>query len=517
MAQQRLEGAVRFIVTPGEPDDVPPEWSAIPTIDATSDYPRAREKLLLHVSNNGAMAGEDLRAPFPSPEDEALFAPPTTPPVSNSMTAPPPLTPHPSDVVSFSYDRPPQPPSHLARLRRMLRYRSQDLLFEHKRLVVALSLLILLALLGSGAGWFLLRPGPVAHHAQPVVQIPVYGQVSFESTSLEVSTSSPHTLDEVEVALNNLKTPAKGNSYYAWLLPGLKNARGSTIALGQVSLDDQENAHLMYTSPNQSNLLAEESRFLITEEPTSPQPVTPTADQSRWRYAGAIPQSPNPDDSSHLSALDHLRHLLANGPISMMKQAGSLPGGLGFGFLQSTRQVFSWAQTASTSDSAAQVAPMRADLIRILDALDGGSLVHLDVPQGTPMLYHPKKPLLTLDPNAMVPGYVHDIDEHLLAFASSPGVTAHQRTLVGTIDAELNQIGLSLGKARDDAKQLTSLSDQDLPASSAVSLLDDLSNQLLSVYLGQLNVTTGFRQGGALSVFDHLQQLAQIPITAYSS
>lgn len=555
--QQRMAGIVRFIVEPSDPDEVPPAWSIIPAFDATYDFSRALEKLVLHLSSNRSMPGatmvssppapppgSTLLAPPPTPHlgndmtahaptphmGNAMMAPPPTPHLNNAMVAPPPTphlsnalvpspgTPHLSNALSsFNYDRPPAPPSRMAKLRKNIRNGTQDLLYEHKKLVVTLSILIILALLGSVLGFTVFRPGPVAHHPRPIPPIPTYGQIYFSSTNLDVVLTHPHTLDQVDAYLKNLKPPASGNSYYAWLLPDIAHTDNSTIAMGQIKLDDNKGAHLTYISPNQSNLLGSMGRFLITEEPTSPQPVTPSADHTKWRYYGEIPQTPDPNDTNHFSALDHLRHLLANGPVSMMGNNGSIPGGLAFGFVQNTQLAFSWAELASTDHSAANLSTLRTYLIDILDLLDGKNYVKQDVPKGTPVLYKAAKPLLTLDPNAMVPGYTHDIEEHLLGISNAPGVTQDLQTLAGNIDGEMNQIDLMLGKAHDDAKQLEGMEDDDLLKDSSVPILDDMTNQLMSAYLGYLDPTTGTRQSGAISVFDRLQQLAQFTVYAYNA
>jgi hypothetical protein len=293
------------------------------------------------------------------------------------------------------------------------------------------------------------------------------------------------------------------------------NPNGSTVALGQFT-PDNGSTHITYQSPDQSNLLAAAGRFLITEEPTVPQPGTPTADQSKWRYYGELPQNPNPNAPNNFSALDYLRDLLARGPISMQRNAGSLSGGLGFWFWQKTQEVFERAGTATGNDSQKRVSAMRADAICILDLLDGKSLVRLDVPQGTPGVCTSAKPLLTLNSNAVTPGFIHDIERGLLSFASSPGVTKAQQTLAGDIDTELNQVDPILEQVRNDAKQLVAMSNQDLRSSSSIPLLDDLANQSMNAYVGQLDPTTGSRQGGAISIFDHLQKLAQFSVVAYT-
>jgi len=568
---QGMEGIARIIATPGSPHEVPAVWAVIPTFDATYDPARALEKLLLHISSSkvaaeataimppnftpllnkitinpapapssapaspipasplsnapapptpGPPLGNVVVTPVPPPQPDNIMPPPVfTPHLSNAVVSPAP-TPHLSNASPPSnYDRPPKPPGGLSKLGRAIRNTYEDMRYAHKRLLIIIPLLIFVVLAGSGVGLFLyLRPQTPRPHPRPVVHIPVYGQIYFSSTNPGLfQFSTPHVLDRVDIYLNNLKPPASGNSYYAWLMPDQAHTAGQTIALGQFT-PDNGSAHITYVSPTQSNLLATEGGFLITEEPTSPQPQTPTANRAKWRYSGQIAQTPNVNDTNGFSALDYLRELLANGPVSMNGNSGSLSGGLGFRFVLETELIFDEAQDATGNDSSLTLAKNTwADSVCILDMLDGANLVGPDVPQGTPVICNPAKPLLTVNPNSATTGYIHDIEIDLRGFASSPDVTQAQQTLAGNIDAELNQVDGILEQVRNDAKQLAGMQLQDLLQSSAVPLLDDMTNQALSAYVGQLDPTTGNRQGGAISVFDQLQQLAQFPVFAYNA
>lgn len=503
--QRQMEGIVRVIAGPDEPQDLPPEWADIPTCDATYDVARAAEKLLMYLEGE-----EEKSAPLRA-------APPLAPPMPRpSMPLPAPGVP-----ISSQFDRPPLPPSRLAKLGRALNNSYQDLRYDRKKLLILVSILLLLTLAGSGLGFYLTRPAPVVvHKPTPVVQIPVYGQLYFFSTDMAIVSANTHTMDGVDISLQHLLPLAKGNSYYAWLLPDIANESGSTLLLGQFTPDDDNKAHITYQSPVQKNLLAGDSRFLITEESTSPEPSAPTADQSKWRYYGVFPQDPSSTASSHFSALDHLRHLLVSGPASMMDEHSPvLAGGLAVWLVQNVHLIFELAAQARGTNTPPSPAQIRGYCVQILDLLDGKSSVGKDVPDNTPWLFTnssvANKPILTLDPDAMVPGYIHDIETHLLGFAVSPGVQHSQQVLAGQTDTDLNNVEQALEQAREAAKQLVAMEDKQLLDPGVVAQLDTLANASMSAYAGQLNLATGARQGGVIAVFDHLQQMAQFPIYHY--
>ncbi len=314
--QEQIRGVLRIVATPDADSEVPAEWTTLPTFDTTYDPLRALEKLSLSLST------------------------------SDSLTVAPPPPPAPAVEMSLTstYDRPPVPPSRLMKFRESARNRYEDLLYAHKRAVVVVSLLLLAVLFGSILLAMALRSSPTRVQAQPQkkASVPIYGQVSFFSTNMAGTEMTAGIADGVKVTVENLAPPAPGTSYYAWLLPDAKNIEGHRILVGQF-IPNQGKATLTYQDPNSMNLLANESSLLITEESSSPQPSFPTPDVSKWRYFGAFPQRPNPQDTNHFSALDHLRHLLAGESMAGMTP---LPGGLGVWLLQNLRLVFEWASDA---------------------------------------------------------------------------------------------------------------------------------------------------------------------------
>ena len=83
-------------------------------------------------------------------------------------------------------------------------------------------------------------------------------------------------------------------------------------------------------------------------------------------------------------------------------------------------------------------------LVRVLDYLDGSTYVQADVPPNTPVLIDvtiARVALLEFDPvHQQPPGYLDHIGTHLRELASSPGVTAAQRTLAIRIGQAINNV-----------------------------------------------------------------------------
>ena len=485
--QKQMQGSLRFIVTPEEQPDIPPEWSTMLGFDATYDYPRAQEKLLLALSLSNSNVSAILTAPLPPPR---------------------------SSIVPLSaFDRPPVP-SRLEKFKKRLQ--NMD---RRGKLVIALSILVLIALLASMLSFLALRKTPVAKKAQPPA-VQVYGHVYFTSTGSTGTNNTTGICDGLTVDLQQLKPPAHGNAYYAWLLPDRNNHSGLTLLI-QSFTPDNGKAYFSYASQNHANLLAADSRFLITEESATAPPKAPTTNTSMWRYYAQLPEAPSPDDPNHFSDLDLLRHLLVNDP-PMQLEKPALQGGLDAWFFQNTRKILEWASTTyGAPTTTPNPALAHRNLIRILDALDGTAYVHLDVPAGTPLFAASDisaKPLLSLDstPSQQNPaGYIYEIELHLLALTLAPYATKLQKTLAGKLDGALNQVQMNLEQVRQDARQLAAMTDAQLLASTTVPLLDDLLNHATMAFDGQFDPVTGTQQGGATWIFDHMQELAQLNVTSY--
>src|SRR5579864_2868775 len=85
MDQKQVEGILRFVAVPSKSEELPPEWSAIPSFDATRDYLQAQEKLLLAFSEASPLKMDE---PTPLPPDSL----PASLPLSHGSDRPPTLS-----------------------------------------------------------------------------------------------------------------------------------------------------------------------------------------------------------------------------------------------------------------------------------------------------------------------------------------------------------------------------------------------------------------------------------------
>jgi hypothetical protein len=170
-------------------------------------------------------------------------------------------------------------------------------------------------------------------------------------------------------------------------------------------------------------------------------------------------------------------------------------------------------------------------VVRILDYLDGSSLVHADVPLGTPLLADPRDSQVALlgptpnnpDPpgynygGEAPPGYVSLIGIHMTGAIQSPQTTQDQRKLAIQINVGLDNVKRLLELAYRDAKELVNMTNTQLLLSSSLSILDDLATQAQYAYTGQLNPSTGQSEGGAIWIYGNLQRLASFEVRPYIS
>ncbi len=494
--QGHMQGVLRFIVTPSETQVLPRAWQSIATFDATYDYARALEKLLLTLS---------VRKPA---QETLPVAPPPEPRVN--------------PVLAPTYDRPAVALSRWQAFKAKLQQRDAGNLqisIGRRTLLTVLVILVIATILVSGTAVFLThrptanKPSPTP---QPVVANTSVGSVYFLDSGIVGTANTTGFCDGIQIDLSHLSPPTAGDSYYAWLLPDLSKSESSALLIAKLTLTNGAVQHT-YMDPAHQNLLARYSRFLITDENANVTPIDPTPNTQQWSYYAAISETPNPTDMDHYSELDHLRHLLSGEPTL---NSLSLTGGLIPWFYQNVGSVFAGANAARGTEQPQDPAMMHTQFVRILDYLDGSAYVKQDVPRKTPLMVNAtvaKVSLLTMNSNQNPASYMSDFAMHLQGFASSPNTTTQQRTLDSQINAAVNQINVNLKQARKDAQQLVRMNNKQLLNSSTIPLLDDLLKQTYQAYVGVVDPTTGTLNGGATWVYDHIQQLATLTVTKYAA
>lgn len=385
---------------------------------------------------------------------------------------------------------------------------------KRQGLRLALVILLICVLLGSGVGAFFLithrNPTPVATAPASV------GQALFVSSGQLNMTTNQGSMDQLQINLQHIPNPASSQSYYAWLLPDIKNVEAPDILLGKLSVN-QGAIHFFYKGDSQhTNLLAITSRFLITEEPSNVTPQIPSPNLSNWKYYVAIPQTPAP--GQQYSLLDHLRHLLAADP---ELDALNLHGGLNIWTYRNTQQIQSDAISARNDWNAQHFFSVNKQVVTILDYLDGTSEVSQDVPPGTQVQadqQFAQVGMLTFDPvHQDPPGYLYHIALHLNGVLASPGSTQYQRNLATQINNSLSNIKGWMQKMRQDAKQLAAMSHNQLAQQSpqTQALINDLVTQANNAYAGTTNPATGQVEDGVSQLYLQIQQLATLQVQVY--
>jgi hypothetical protein len=321
--------------------------------------------------------------------------------------------------------------------------------------------------------------------------------------------------DVITLTLQQLPAVPAARAEYAWLLPDRSDDQTPPLLLGTLSSTRGRVARLTYRSPSHQNLLAQYSRFLVTEEDAANPPITPSLDSTTWRLLGAIPDMPTPGDEQHYSLLSHLRHLLASDP--ELQHIG-LSGGLTLWLSRNTEKLLEWSSAARDDwASGTHTGLLRRQVIRILDYLDGTAYVGRDTPPGTPILVDPKAGrigLLQIDPNQALPSYLAHISLHLSGLINAPGHGASQQQIATSVDRQLQASAVLMQHIRQDAVQLVSMSDAQLRQAKALSLLDEMLTNANTAYVGQQDPTTGLVQGGVTWIQGQLQRLAVVPIRA---
>ncbi len=371
--------------------------------------------------------------------------------------------------------------------------------------------LVMLALVVSALGYLVIRPVLIAQAA------PVVGHAFFANSGQYTPNSAQGIADELQISMNNISAPQAGESYYFWLLADTDTAAVNFPPILLGSSKTGGNVRITFADSDHQDLLAHYSRFLVTEEGSAMTPANPSLNTAAWRYSAQFSRTKNPQTG--LSALDHLRHLLAADP---KLQAVGLSGGLDIWFYRNVLNVMVLASSARDAQrTGSDPAFLRRQLIRILDYLDGSQYIHTEnLPPGfAPVEIDPtiaRVALLEFDPvKQSPPGYTDHIGIHLKELVDSPGVTPEQKQLAIQIDNGLNNVQGWLEQVHTDARQLMKMSDTQLQQPAAQPLFDDLYTQANRAFTGQFDPNTGQVQDGVIQIHALDLQLATFDIQPY--
>jgi hypothetical protein len=372
---------------------------------------------------------------------------------------------------------------------------------------LVLVILLVCVVIGSGLGAFFLFNHPSS--TTSTVANTIVGQAVFVSSGKINETTNQGSNDEFQINLHNIPDPQSGTAYFAWLLPDKSQSEEAPILLGKLTVNSG-NIHFFYSGDsNHTNLLAITSQFLITEEAAHLTPVVPSPDQSKWRYYAEIPQTPAAGQT--YSMVNHLRHLLAADP---ELDVYHLAGGLDIWASRNIQKVMDFATGAQKNWNTKNFNTMHAQIVGILDYLDGTKFVGKDVPAGTPITANSKFAqigLLQLQAGQNPSGYLYHIQLHLNGVLSSPGATQYQHTLAAQIDTEITNMQGWLEQVRSDATKLVQMDAAQLALPSSLTLLNDMATQATYAFKGRSDL----QEPGFSKIYVDIQHMATFQVSPY--
>jgi hypothetical protein len=322
--------------------------------------------------------------------------------------------------------------------------------------------------------------------------------------------------DEVQVKLNDVSPPPNGMSYYAWLVND-KTQQWNPLYLGVLNVNNGT-AVLSYADAQFTNLLANNNRFLVTEESAAAPPVSPSLNSSAWVYYAEFSQVPDPNNPKHYSLYDHIRHLLSADP--NVAETG-LSGGLDIWLYRNTQKILEWAGSARDAQQSGNTVFIRRQLIRMMDYIDGTSYTQLaqDLPGLSPnqlVLADPKISkigILTFDPaKQTLPGYLYHIGtKHLREIALLAQASPEQKALATQINQEIDVVNTWFQTMRTEVLQLYHMSDAQLKGSDGRSLLDSVATLANTAFVGEIN-SQGQVTPGVVQIHYDIQKLATFDV-----
>ncbi|HEY3993209.1 MAG TPA: hypothetical protein VGM01_10060, partial [Ktedonobacteraceae bacterium] len=310
-----------------------------------------------------------------------------------------------------------------------------------------------------------------------------------------------------------------------WLLPDQAQSEASPRALGTLTISaGVATLRAPYVDPQHANLIAQFSRFLVTEEPANPAPQSPSLNTALWRYYAAIPQSAADGNClganlNQLSVLCHLRHLLSSDPELVQV---NLQGGLNYWFLNNVKELQKWSQESVDHGIATDV---RHKIVNVLYLLDGNACVTQDLLHGAPgadnvpddalITTLAAVPLMDCSQTPNSPGYLSHIHNHLNAMIQSPGIQSDQVAMATQIGTELNTLNAWLQELQSDARALLAMDDIQLVQANGQAKRSAMNALATSVLSGGTDPTTGMSDKGAANISDQIQQLATLDIMPF--
>lgn len=384
---------------------------------------------------------------------------------------------------------------------------------KRRALWIALAALLILLVVGSSLGAYLIffAKGPTTHTPPPNTAGPAtVGQAYFVSSGLLILNSTTGITDQLQIHLKNIPAPAAGKAYYAWLLNDLK-AQWNPVYLGALTVKSDGSIDFTYRGDT-TDLLAANSRFLITEDDATNAPVSP--DSGTNSYYAAFPQIPHAiSPTLSFSLYDHLRHLLADEP--SLDKAG-LTGGLDTWLYHNSQKILEWAGSARDSTFAGDTTFASRQLTRIMCYLDGANFITHDLPQAgctdITVALGAKVGLLSLPVKGSF-GYLQHITSHLHELSTLPEATSQQRALASQVYLALNSVNQRFTTLHSEVLQLLKMPQAQWTQPAGISLVDSIATLANDAFVGKAD-PQGNAVDGVAQINYNIQGLATFNVRA---
>jgi len=368
------------------------------------------------------------------------------------------------------------------------------------------NIVLLIVLISAGIGASALLRG--SRNAMMPASSASVGSATFFSSGQLDGQNIPFMNDGVQIRLYHISDPTPRHRYYAWLQnPPIETA---SIFLGALTIA-QGSATLSYTDSQHRDLLAQMSRFLVTEQSARVVPDYSSLEKAQWRYSATIPQTTSSVDS--LSYLEHLRRLLSRDPALERLQ---LHHGVDFWLLNNTEEMYKRVLEARDPGNLQEVRQSLATILYFLDGQCAQQELN-NVPGGkmsenATLARASSISLLDCVWRARPAGYLTYVARHLNGMVKAPGASVQEVRRTTQVNLNLDAIRGWLEQMHTDVLQLVHLDDAHLEQSQL--LRNDLVVQARNVMGGRFDPTTQTLQPGVGQICDEITSLASFEVSS---
>ena len=366
--------------------------------------------------------------------------------------------------------------------------------------------LVTLALFVSACGGAPVAQAPTAAPAAPAVQ-PTAAPVAQPTAAFEKVNDAEPTVgaianaaapavgtlswrdqvlsnDVVALSIDGLTPPTSGNGYAAWLAN-----KDQSLPLGALTSNENGGATLIFSSPEQQNLLGAFDHIYITQAPQAEL----TTNASGVVLGGTLPEK----------ALVHIRHLLFS--------IGVTPGKIGFvlGLRQETDELLRHAQFLRDAYDANDFALEKVHAEHLINIIRGSEARDAN---GDGKIQNPGDGYGLL-PNGQQDGYIKGMTDHAKLAADAPDATAAIKLHAGHVQIVGENTRQRVDQVRALAEQVLAAESQDKTQQPVLAVLALAQQTIQGIDInGDEQVGPIPGEGGVLTAYQHAQLMAGITL-----